>query len=44
MSFAEHWASVYWMLADTAFDYSQVMRIGEDEVIVDGKHFYAAPF
>ena len=46
MSFAEHWASVYWMLGhyDAAFDYSQVMRVGEDCVIVDGIEFWKAPF
>lgn len=44
MSLSEHWASVYWMLSDNAFDYSQVLRVGEDEVIVDGVSFFRPEF
>jgi hypothetical protein len=34
------------MLADydAAFDYSVVLRVGEDCVIVDGEEFWKAPF
>lgn len=45
-SFEAHWSDVYHMLGDydAAFDYSQVMRVGEDCVIVDGEEFWKAPF
>jgi hypothetical protein len=43
-SFEQHWSEVYFMLEDEAFDYSKVMRIGEDAVLVDGVMFYATPF
>lgn len=43
-SLSEHWAAIYWMIPDHAFDYSIVMRIGEDRVFVDGQMFYLPPF
>ena len=44
MTLSEAWATIYWMMPDNAFDYSQVMRVGEDCVIVDGIEFWKAPF
>jgi len=43
-SFEKAWNDIYWMLEDRAFDYSRVMRVGEDCVIVDGIEFWKAPF
>ena len=38
-SFAQHWSDIYFIFEDNAFDYSQVIRIGEDFALIDGEMF-----